>query len=122
MTREETTYKVSKAWRTAASHLSIRIEAPYRLPTTDGLSTVLSVAYLPDFGGANGMVVGLASGPAFKVDRTLKASAKAVGVNCSFINPDVYEHYGTVTFKEAIIYWGYFGTLEDKPGWIDGSE
>jgi hypothetical protein len=108
---------LSEIWRNAAHSLSVRIEAPYILKNRNGLE-ILCVAYLPDFGGPKGMVIGLIVGPEYKVNPTLNLAAKSQGFYCSFINAAVYEQYQEDTFKEALADWGFFGNESLRPHWM----
>jgi hypothetical protein len=105
------------AWLTAAVALSIRVESPYLLKSADG-SEVPCAAYLPDFGGSNGMVIGCIDRPDYKTDRGLQSAAKSRGFYCSFINSEVYEHYNEEVFKEALLDWGFFGDESLRPNWM----
>src|ERR1043166_7686336 len=117
MGTEELFKTLSDAWRTAAKCLSLRIEAPYVLKGEDGID-VFCVAYLPDFGSSNGMVIGFFSRPDHKLDTSLKLAAESRGLSYSFINYKVYEHYSENTFKEALADWGFFGDETLRPSWM----
>jgi hypothetical protein len=116
MSAEAKMKMAGNAWRIAASALSFRIEVPYLIRTTNG-KQIPCVAFLPDFGSRNGMVIGLI-GATYKTDRELALAAKPQGMFCSFINPAVYERYDEETFKEALVDWGYFGDESRRPNWL----
>jgi hypothetical protein len=108
---------VGDAWRIAASALSFRIEAPHLIRATNG-KQIPCVAFLPDFGSRNGMVIGLILGPTYKPDKELTLGAESLGMFCSFINAAVYERYNEEKFKEALVDWGYFGDESRRPNWL----
>ena len=71
MRTEDLRSVLSNTWRTAAKSLSLRIEAPYMLKSADWIE-IPCVAYLPDFGNSNGMVIGFICRPNHKLDTRLK--------------------------------------------------
>src|SRR5260370_32358451 len=102
MKTEDLRNTLSDAWRTAAKSLSLRIEAPYVLEGADGIK-VPCVAYLPDFGSPNGMVIGFICRPDHKDDSRLRLAAESRGLFFSFINFKVYEQYNEEIYKEALV-------------------
>jgi hypothetical protein len=110
--RPEPIAGVIAAWKTASWALGISVTAPFTC--SDSLECV---AFLPDFGGPNGMVVGAIGAPA-ETDRALGRWAKERGLYLSFLNPEVYQTYDASTFKEALVDWGYFGPSETRPSWL----
>jgi hypothetical protein len=114
---EEQRTKLANVWHAAAELLSIRIEAPYTLKNIDG-NEVPCVAYLPDFGGPNGMVIGHTSSPRHQVDASLKSAAESRHLFYSFINFKVYEIYNEEAFKEALMDWAFFGVETLRPSWM----
>jgi len=116
MNTEDQKKTVSDAWRTAASSLAIRVEAPYVLVDANH-AEVSCIAYLPDFGGSKGMVIGPICNSDYKTDRVFLA-ATSRGLYCSLVNAEVYEHYEEATFKEALTDWGFFGDETRRPSWL----
>jgi len=106
--------KLSNVWRLAAESLSLRIEAPYLLKDSAG-EGVTCIAYLPDFGGPNGMVIDLLDDPG---RNAVSLAAKANKMYYSFINPEVYEKFDAREFQEALTDWGFFGNSKDRPTWM----
>jgi hypothetical protein len=115
---------VRDAWRVAASALSFRIEAPYLIRATNG-KQIPCVAFLPDFGSANGMVIGLICDPTYTLDicdpildKELALAADSHETFYTYINPQIYERYDEEIFKEALVDWGYFGDEIRRPNWL----
>ena len=108
---------LSAVWRSAAEVLSIRIEAPYLLKAKNG-AKIHCIAYLPDFGSPNGMVIGFTCGPSYEIDKALKSAAEAQNVFCSFVNFEAYKIYNEEVFKEALSDWGFYGTKTLRPSWL----
>jgi hypothetical protein len=117
MNTEQKMKRVCDAWRIAAVALSIKVEAPYVIRTRDG-KEVACIAHLVDFGGPNGMIIGLYSRPASETDKELKSAAESKGLFYSFINADFYERYDENEFKEALTDWGFFGDEDRRPNWL----
>jgi hypothetical protein len=117
MSIEEQKVKLTEVWQTAASRLSVRVEAPYLLKSADG-AEVMCVAFLPDFGGTHGTVVGCLCSPTFEADKKIARVAKSVGTFYSFMNFDIYSDYNEERFKEALIDWGFYGSDYIRPNWL----
>ena len=64
------------------------------------------------------MVVGLFDRFAHKNDKEVKSAAESGGLYYSFINSEVYERHDEEVFKEALADWGYFGSEERRPTWL----
>ena len=107
--------RVCDSWQIAARVLSISVEAPYVIKKND-LIDIPCVAYLPDFGSANGMVIGLTSDPS---NKAIQSAAVSLQLYYSFINPDFYQHYNDEEFQEALVDWGFFGDEERRPDWLE---
>ncbi len=71
-------------------------------------------AYLPDFGGSKGMVIGSLDRPRAQ----LKRGAEERGFYYSFINFKIYEKYDEEVFREALLDWGFFGDESMRPIWM----
>jgi hypothetical protein len=117
MSIDEQKEKLSEVWKTAASLLSIRAEAPYLLKSADG-TEVKCVAFLPDFGGSHGMAVGCLCSPTFEANKEMAKAAKSVGIFYSYLNFDIYKDYNEKRFKEVLIDWGFFGDENRRPNWL----
>jgi|GEM_PF-1659421 len=115
-TLTEVLERVSRAWMTASVELDIRVVAPYRLDAPSGSAEC--VAFLPDFGGPSGMVIGAIMAPRFQTDKRIMHLCNEVGVYCSFINVDAYFDYRKERFIDALRDWGYFGNAEKQPNWF----
>lgn len=108
--------KAAKAWQKAAKEFGIDVVCPYHLVTRFG--SVDCLAFLPHFGGANGMLIDLTSPPDFATDEKLTEVAKKTGLKWSFLNAEVYGDYDNAVFREALIDWGYFGDEKNRPRWM----
>ena len=105
-----------EAWKKASDHLGIQVIAPFALSA--GHVTAACVAFLPDFGGEHGMVVGAVSPPEFETDPAIVECARALGLFYSFLSLDRYSSFDPGLFKEALADWGYFGAAESRPAWL----
>jgi hypothetical protein len=104
------------AWKEASRQLGIRVVAPFTVSAGD--VTAACVAFLPDFGGRNGMVIGAAEPPEFETEPALVQCARASGMFYSFLNLERYSTFDAELFKEALMDWGYFGSAESRPDWL----
>jgi len=104
-----------EAWKKASSQLGVRVVAPFAI-SAGGL-TAGCIAFLPDFGGSQGMVIGSVEPPDFKTDTVLVECAKGLGMFYTFLSEE-YSHFDAGMFKEALIDWGYFGSPESRPAWF----
>ena len=68
-------------------------------------------AYLPKFGGANGMVVG-----SIHCDY-----AKLETLYFTFVNPSSYLGSKHETLRDTLNDWGWFGSADDRPIWYSGA-
>jgi len=116
MITDEQRERVYAAWRIAADALSIRVEVPYLLKTSDG-EELLCAAQLPDFGGPKGMVFSLLD-HLTHLGGKVGSAAKSRGLYYSIINPAIYDHYDEEIFIEALTDWGFFGSKDDWPIWL----
>lgn len=105
-----------EAWKEDSRQLGIRVIAPFAISAGD--ITAACIAFLPDFGGRHGMVIGAAGPPDFKTEPALVECAKSLGMFYSFLNPERYSTFDAAVFKEALIDWGYFGSTESRPVWF----
>lgn len=67
-------------------------------------------AYLPNFGGVHGMVIGSIECNYPKPDSLYR----------SLLNPVTYLGTTKETLVEALNDWGWFGSTEDRPAWYSG--
>jgi len=107
-------------WREACNRLMVRVTAPFDLAS--GASSVKCIAFLPDFGGPNGMVILSMDLPEVKPDQNLASLAKRDGLYFSFLNVSVFANKAVPdeVFKEVLEDWGYFGPLDRRPKWYAG--
>ncbi len=105
------------AWRQAGSSLAIRVEAPFtfRVDACDRRC----VAYLPDFGGPNGILLVATVPPVFETDPAFDSAAHDAGYYVSYINIEEYADFSEESFKEALCDWGFFGSEARKPDWLE---
>lgn len=110
--------RVARRWLVVSRKLGIRVEAPYTM-MADGESAQC-VAFLPDFGSPNGMVIGAMLSPASATDWSLEELAKRKGMFCSFLSVLGYAECDETKYREVLEDWGYFGPIENCPGWYAG--
>lgn len=108
--------RVIRAWLEASAKLGIKVIAPYTL--SDGNQSLRCLAYLPDFGSPNGMVVAPLTSPALLSDRHLHELAQKKGLFCSSIDPLGWAQYDETAFKDALVDWGFFGPDNERPAWL----
>jgi hypothetical protein len=104
--------QVEAHWRRAALEFGISATIPYVMETPSG--NVECTAYLPDFGGPNGMVVFAR----FEVLTTAEPKqfwkiAEARGLYASHMR--VSPEYNRDQFVDALNDWGYFGNTDRAP-------
>jgi hypothetical protein len=104
-----------KVWRTAGVDLAIQLEAPVVIPSANSESQT-ALAYLPDFGSSNGVIVDGGHAPAFKGNRIVKDYASERNCFYSIVNLELYKVYDREHFIEMLLDWGYFG--QKKPSWL----
>lgn len=109
--------QAAKPWAEAARVFGIRVTAPFTLRAGD--NAVECVAFLPHFGGPQGMVASLILPPDFECDPRVAECSEAAGLFYSFLNPECYALFDEETFKEALTDWGFFGPPEERPPWLD---
>ena len=112
--------RVTQSWTEASPKLKIRVIAPYVLDVEGG--SVRCLAFLPDFGAPNGMVVAAITPPEFETDARLIERAREKGLFCSFVNPLGWMQYDETGFKKALLDWRYFGPVETCPAWCGRME
>ena len=108
--------RVIEAWNEASRDLDVRVVAPFSLEV--GGRSVSCLAFLPDFGSANGMVVGGCVPPGFEVDSLMASRAQEAGMYYAFINLECYSTYQREAFVEELTDWGYYGASERRPAWL----
>ncbi len=108
--------KVITAWKLAGLDLGVKVMAPFDIRS--GSKVITYAAALPDFGGKNGMLVGVLFPPEHELDESAKHAADIAGKYVSFINAEAYEEYKKDVFKDALRDWGYFGAPKHKPKWM----
>src|SRR5437016_7638870 len=101
--------RASLAWQAACRKLGVKVVAPFALGV--GGSSVRCLAFLPHFGGPNGMVVGAMDLPEITPDAHLQELAQKKGLYFSFVNAGAFasREVAQRVFKEALQDWGYFG-------------
>jgi hypothetical protein len=109
-----------KAWQDAADRLGIAVVAPFTI--SGPKHSIVCIAFLPDFGSKNGMVIGHADSPAFEMDPLLAECARSLEMYYSFVNLDQYSTFNAGVFKEALADWGYFGAAERRPAWLPADQ
>jgi hypothetical protein len=108
--------QVSQAWGKAAQLLKFEAIAPYSISVED--QVLDCVAFVPDFGGVRGTIVGILEPPDLRTDKRLSLYAKEHGLFYSFLNPEEYATYNEARFKETLFDWGFFGPASRRPEWL----
>ena len=96
--------------------LGISVVTPFSLDDEQGSNECL--AFLPHFGGPNGMIIGAFSPPSFKVNQRLVLLAGQKRYFWSFVNPIGYSTFKSDEFKCALNDWGFFGPEKLRPCWL----
>lgn len=113
---DERRLQLVRAWREAERQLGICLTAPYEFVTHSISRTC--IAYLPDFGSINGMIIDAAFAPFYDTDERLIEEAAKLGLFVSSINVDTYDVFDKVVYREALSDWGFFGPSERRPSWL----
>jgi hypothetical protein len=108
--------QIINVWKQAAKVLAITIEAPFSF--TSGGKVFDCIAFLPDFGSENGMVIDGITGPNFDTQEGLQSATSEKGWFISFVNMEEYSVFDEKMFKETLADWGYYGRQSKKPNWI----
>lgn len=108
--------QVIAAWGEASRRLGIKIASPFVLRA--GEISVDCIAFLPQFGSLNGMVIGACLPPEFDTDPALIRCAQMSGLYYSFINPERYAVFDEERFKEALSDWQFYGASDERPIWL----
>jgi hypothetical protein len=100
--------QVTDAWVKAATELGIVVQ-PFAVEY-DG-QTHRAVAYLPHFGGPNGMLLDAADETTqFVGHPILRREADRCGYYYSLLNAESYKDFDRQHFIETLSDWGYFGS------------
>ncbi len=112
----------SNSWRKVCERLQVKIVAPYILEIER--ESVVCIAFLPDFGGQNGIVIGAMDLPRVGTDQHLENLVKRKGLCYSFVNAPAFARADVddKVFKEALEDWGYYGPHDKCPAWFKGSK
>jgi hypothetical protein len=97
-----------QAWRDAAADLGVRLFAPCQWANTSGGYVTLE-AYLPDFGGKNGLYL-------TDIERD---GTEELPTNLSKLG-DSYRSFDRRHFMETLDDWGWYGETHLKPAWFSG--
>lgn len=103
--------EISAAWLDAAVDLGIKVVAPFSL-TTGGGDSVLYEAYLPEFGGPTGTIVGSLA----RDDGNMRGLRGYYSSDLS----DRYRKYNGDLFIETLKDWQWFGEKGKEPPWYKG--
>jgi hypothetical protein len=106
----------SNAWVKAGAELGFELTAPFAIEL-DGES-VICVAFLPHFGGPNGMIVAVLD-PQSSIDQRIIQYSRKNGLFYSFVGLN-YGNYERSRFVEALEDWGYYGPQDKCPVWFKG--
>lgn len=103
---------ISKAWREAADDLGIRVIAPFDISAESG-EKVTYEAFIADFGGPSGTVVGVLDDPFPDPLR------EAHGYYTSNLGLS-YQLYRREFFIDTLNDWKWFGDEQLRPDWYTG--
>lgn len=103
---------ISQAWRDAADDLGTRVIAPFEISTESG-EKILYEAFVSDFGGPSGTVVGVLDDPFPDPIR------EAQGYYTSNLGIS-YRQYRREFFIDTLNDWKWFGDGKLKPDWYTG--
>ena len=105
------------SWRKACARLQVRVESPYTLVIGEELVSCL--AFLPDFGGGNGIVVVAMDLPKIGPDEHLESILSKCKITYSFVNVSAFARADVSEdiFKRALEDWGYYGSQDNCPVW-----
>jgi hypothetical protein len=103
-------------WRRAAAELSVRATIPFNLRADNREMWV--TAFLPDFGGPRGTAVVAVTSYDESIYPLLYHTAAAHGTFASLmVVPEIYD---AEVFRDALVDWGYYGPVENRPKWLNG--
>lgn len=103
---------IAKAWRDAADDLGIRVIAPFEITTESG-ERIAYEAFISNFGGPRGTVVGVLN------DAFPDSVRTAQGYYASNLGPS-YQRYRREFFIDTLNDWKWFGDEQLKPDWYTG--
>jgi hypothetical protein len=112
--------RAAKTWREHCHRWGIRVDAPYAINVEGCLLSC--IAFLPDFGGPSGMIIGVMNLPEISTDKRIQKWARERGLFCSFVNIRAFikDETDDEVFKEALEDWGYYGEHSSYPEWFRG--
>ena len=111
---DQTRADIEDAWHEAGDDLGIDVEAPYVRESSAG--TARFVAFLPDFGGPNGMVLGGLGDP----DGDLPAQVAGEEELRYAEVGRAFATYDAEVFRDALDEWGWQGPEGTEPEWYAG--
>ena len=103
--------QISEAWLEAAADLGIKVVVPFPLKTESG-ETQWFEAYIADFGGPKGTVVG-------NQDSRTEDIRQRLGYYPSNLFPS-YRTYNRQHFIDTLNDWGWSGAKGQEPPWYTG--
>jgi len=106
----------AQVWRDAGDKLGFKVTAPFKLES--GGQTACCIAFLPDFGSPQGVVIAPTMPPAFDTDPLIKQLVGIKGCFCSFMSAVGWDEYDEAAIKDALIDWGFFGSENERPAWF----
>jgi hypothetical protein len=105
---------ISKAWLNAATDLGIRVVAPFPVKLSRDESLMYE-AHILDFGGPNGIVVGL-------IERDHIGDMRGRhGYGSSDLSSE-YREYKRELFIDTLNDWQWFGQKGEEPSWYTGKK
>ena len=112
--------RASKTLHDICPKLGVRIITPFSLKS--GRCCVDCLAFLPDFGSVNGMIIGAIDHSEEASDQKIIKLARENKLFCSLINADAYasEQFEERILKKALEDWGYYGSRDSRPEWFKG--
>ena len=111
---------VVSSWQLAGRLLGLVVVAPFSFSGSS--NTHVCTAYLPHFGGRNGIVILETVPPSFDVDEVVANDAAGLGFRWSFINRDRYRAFDRDVFVSTLTEWGFFGPPDKRPEWWEAPD
>jgi hypothetical protein len=100
----------------AAQALGVEWISPFTLGNAGVQKTFL--AWVPDFGGAKGMLLLAAVLPDMRADGEAIEMAEKMGFGISVLNADVYAAYDENRFMNMLRDWQFVGAETKRPRWL----
>ena len=111
---DDTRARIEDAWLEAGDVLGIDVETPYVRESSAGTATF--VAFLPDFGGPTGLVLGVRGGDDGDLPARVAEDEELVYAEVG----DSFADFDEDLFRDALNEWGWSGPKDGAPDWYAG--